>query len=1066
MKKARKSQSYTYTFPGTKIYRDTTALPFADGGPLNDRNLQGELLQSTYASPLGNMFREGGPFGEDQGAFDYAQSVYAPELGNYYGQGGMLKRADGSYSQRGLWDNIRANTGSGKKPTKEMLAQEKKINRQYKEGGPLLTKLTPAEEKQFQKFYQSLPDNLQSDDATYDIRGYWDSEGRPEVFNFNQPTEDDGYYHAYSISGNTGEYLKSPAHETFQHAVDIDRTMGYRPITNVQGRNIVVENESIKSPEERSFLANTQGPVNFRTGGQFPQPYSLPEDSFRQGGRNLHNSVYASSNAQYPAVYNFGGTLKNNLATRQQMYMPLDHITRNGGSILSMSNTPQLEGEGKDLTVPENSYYYTNGGNMNTPWLHNLYGNGGGLFDRLRARQQAIETPVQNLPEVTVYGNSASAAQQKSLMLKLEEMQRAFSNMRKDSGYGAGRLDTKQKGSIAGLKHNIQIYKKALEEQKLITAEAQKALNVLKRKDPENWGDKTVRDVIENPQAVNSLRALYDNNKISEGTFRDFYETFGKWTDLNVKEGNGRDNYSAKEAREKWGKSEHWQDIINKVHTVATAIPLTAAGLAFGIPGHAGRLLANPWVQGGLNAYGFATLPYNISQAYKSFKKGNFGTGAFQTGMAAFDVIPAAGGYRYVKNFIPGFKNVIGGRANVSDLFKPADLMQLRKEASQKLVGQNKFDQPTMGMYYGRTNDINQIPYWPTKKVVDPVTGKIIEKPLPEAYMRTKLGGTKASVADKRIDNLESEGLWTSHITNPDGTLKSDEEIAKILSDLHKEDDLLKLEKANVLKKIQSGYKNNEFIGRVPLIEARQKSIYKLLDDAAAYTAPKQSVPRPDEFNDAIQRVLTKGINGKKVDLSGQDIDMLRYISDHHHEYFSNPEIRQTVDQIFTEYPHIKDIKESKPFSSQSEYIFPVGKKPPKISYDEFLKSMNTHDDRAVLNNYLRRHPDKKYSPYVLATEANIARNRFLNNSFGQTLNVGAKVLPYTNTETIPYFGYKTNSENSQNSFTPTVPFEDELYNLGNINTKEADAVKTYIPNPWKMPKPNIMSLSKLPPNI
>lgn len=39
----------------------------------------------------------------------------------------MIKRADGSYSQRGLWDNIRANKGSGKEPTKEMLKQEKKI---------------------------------------------------------------------------------------------------------------------------------------------------------------------------------------------------------------------------------------------------------------------------------------------------------------------------------------------------------------------------------------------------------------------------------------------------------------------------------------------------------------------------------------------------------------------------------------------------------------------------------------------------------------------------------------------------------------------------------------------------------------------------------------------------------------------------------------------------------------------------------------------------------------------------------------------------------------------------
>jgi hypothetical protein len=41
--------------------------------------------------------------------------------------GGMIKRADGSYSKRGLWDNIRANKGSGKKPTAEMLKQERKI---------------------------------------------------------------------------------------------------------------------------------------------------------------------------------------------------------------------------------------------------------------------------------------------------------------------------------------------------------------------------------------------------------------------------------------------------------------------------------------------------------------------------------------------------------------------------------------------------------------------------------------------------------------------------------------------------------------------------------------------------------------------------------------------------------------------------------------------------------------------------------------------------------------------------------------------------------------------------
>jgi len=58
------------------------------------------------------------------GTWEYGGAVPSSEM---YKDGGMIKRADGSYSQRGLWDNIRANAGSGKKPTKEMLQQERKI---------------------------------------------------------------------------------------------------------------------------------------------------------------------------------------------------------------------------------------------------------------------------------------------------------------------------------------------------------------------------------------------------------------------------------------------------------------------------------------------------------------------------------------------------------------------------------------------------------------------------------------------------------------------------------------------------------------------------------------------------------------------------------------------------------------------------------------------------------------------------------------------------------------------------------------------------------------------------
>lgn len=48
---------------------------------------------------------------------------------NMKSKSNMIKRADGSYSKRGLWDNIRANAGSGKKPTPAMIKQEKIIKK-------------------------------------------------------------------------------------------------------------------------------------------------------------------------------------------------------------------------------------------------------------------------------------------------------------------------------------------------------------------------------------------------------------------------------------------------------------------------------------------------------------------------------------------------------------------------------------------------------------------------------------------------------------------------------------------------------------------------------------------------------------------------------------------------------------------------------------------------------------------------------------------------------------------------------------------------------------------------
>jgi len=71
-------------------------------------------------------------FNNEDVTYDYNKFM---ELSNLKNGGEMIRRADGSYSRRGLWDNIRANKGSSKKPTKEMLEQERKIKRSMQTGG-------------------------------------------------------------------------------------------------------------------------------------------------------------------------------------------------------------------------------------------------------------------------------------------------------------------------------------------------------------------------------------------------------------------------------------------------------------------------------------------------------------------------------------------------------------------------------------------------------------------------------------------------------------------------------------------------------------------------------------------------------------------------------------------------------------------------------------------------------------------------------------------------------------------------------------------------------------------
>jgi GH24 family phage-related lysozyme (muramidase) len=102
---------------GYNMYPNAESIAFPGSGPTS--------VVPTYNN---DPIMVTGADGSQQMLTDEPIETEAPFIEQKMAQGGkMIKRADGSYSRRGLWDNIRANRGSGRKPTKQMLEQEAKI---------------------------------------------------------------------------------------------------------------------------------------------------------------------------------------------------------------------------------------------------------------------------------------------------------------------------------------------------------------------------------------------------------------------------------------------------------------------------------------------------------------------------------------------------------------------------------------------------------------------------------------------------------------------------------------------------------------------------------------------------------------------------------------------------------------------------------------------------------------------------------------------------------------------------------------------------------------------------
>ena len=177
---------------------------------------------------------------------------------NKYGSGEMIKRADGSYSRRGLWDNIRANRGSGNEPTEEMLEQERKIRAAEKnEYGSHITKKYRSSAP---RVSYTEPSNMASGPFTQ--RGITFANGGPTLpreegyYDFNEVPEKPMFYnmeraeqlytpdetgHWPSVDYETGEWLKSKEHPTawmeYLHGYTLNpqQALNYNVRTNPEG---------------------------------------------------------------------------------------------------------------------------------------------------------------------------------------------------------------------------------------------------------------------------------------------------------------------------------------------------------------------------------------------------------------------------------------------------------------------------------------------------------------------------------------------------------------------------------------------------------------------------------------------------------------------------------------------------------------------------------------------------------------------------------------------------------------------------------------------------------------
>jgi hypothetical protein len=214
------------------------------------------------------------------------------------------------------------------------------------------------------------------------------------------------------------------------------------------------------------------------------------------------------------------------------------------------------------------------------------------VFKRQEGGEGSIDKE-QDFQEVVHYGNESKRKLQGDLLDKLQQVKGAYQDWRQDAGLRQASLKSEGASSIEALRAQIDEYKKELEEEKKKYSRAQTALDILKKKRPDEWKNAKLSDVL-SPKGIESLRSLYSEGTLTEGAFRDFYNNFGSQYDANVKKGTGPNkDYSAKEAKQEW--MENVPEFVEQVSNFTKGAALLPAAAVIAPAIISGASAASPY---------------------------------------------------------------------------------------------------------------------------------------------------------------------------------------------------------------------------------------------------------------------------------------------------------------------------------------------------------------------------------------------------------------------------------------------------------------------------------------